>query len=175
MDIKTACFTIGESQGKVLLDIAKHYNFKETDEALKFVTFTAHEPAAWLSGLPSTWSAKKREGAKTAFVKLTKQLAVREALGAEVCESARSAIWNQFKVAKNSVLEELEHSSNTHSEPVLEIVEDVHSTHSIKKPRITGSRESVLEQALRKYIQAEATSNPGLAAVALTLLDAYLS
>lgn len=184
MNIKSACELLG-AQGKILLEVAKHYNFKDDNELAAFVNFTAHEPAAWLSGLPSTFNEKKREATKAAFVKLMKNEEIRTALGSEVCDSARKAVWDQFKALKaeaksemNEDARKLEVVEPTEAAVDAQSVQSVQSIHSVKKVRgavKTENRITVLESALRKFILAEESKNPGLSAVALTLLDAYCS
>jgi hypothetical protein len=198
MDIQGGFNATGTFHGRILMAVAKHFNFKNEDDLKNYVDFVIHEPVAWLSGLPTDY-VNNIGKPKTAFVKLMKTESVRAVLGAEYCDAARQAVWDAYKtIMKHSDEEGNGEENNAGADeegtidqmitnvilPTLEIGEgdfpDANSIHSVKAPREqktnkNKNREAVLAAALRGFIEAESANHPGLGFVALTLLDAYLA
>jgi hypothetical protein len=188
MNIQAGFDSTGPFHGRILMAVAKHFNFKSEDDLKNYVDFVTHEPVAWLSGLPTDY-AKNIGKPKTAFVKLMKTESVRAVLGAEYCDAARQAVWDAYKTIMKHTEEgeegeeiadgTIDQMITNVIQPTLEIGEgdfpDANSIHSVRVPRANNNREAVLAAALRGYIKAESVAHPGLSAVALTLLDAYLA
>jgi hypothetical protein len=172
-------YTLIEAHGRVIADVAKHYNWKDDADLKDYTDFILHEPAQWMKGYPVKYADPTQfSKPKTALVKLMKHAKVQEEYGIEYTTSVRDAVWNVYKgltkekpveVPKNEIVEE---------EPVLNIIEDIDtfdtaSVHSMKVSK--KDRSQVLATALRSLIEAEKEKNPGLVAVSLTLLDAFLT
>jgi len=184
MNIQEGFNATGQYHGRILMAVAKHYNFKNEDDLKSYVDFVTHEPSAWLSGFPTEY-ANAIGKPKTAFVKLMKAESVRTVLGAEYCDTARQAVWDAYKeIMKHANDPDIENEGTIDKMiantilPTLDVEDDfpdVVSIHSVKAPKANKNREAVLAAALRGYITAESANHPGLSAVALTLLDAYLS
>ena len=134
-----------------------------------------HEPVQWMMGYPAAYALGCPGFAKpkTALVKLLKNDAVKEDLGEEYTKKVRDAVWSTYKELSAADKEPIA------EEPVLEIVDEmeaieVNSIHSMKAEK-GKDRSAVLATALRVFIEAEKEKHPGLAAVSLTLLDAFLN
>lgn len=182
MNLKEAFLLLG-SQGRCLLEIAKHYHFKEENDIKDFIEFVKHDPNEWFSGFPSRFRGEKSSVVKTAFVKLMKNTQLKEVVGPELCDETRSAVWNTYKQRDHTSSESKKDVTSTAPNPTLEIVddipsesEDLHSLWSFKKQKVLPqSKELVLAHTLRQYLEAERHIHPGMASVALTLLDAFVS
>lgn len=162
-------YVLLDVQGRVFAEVAKHYNWKDDAELKDYTDFILHEPAQWMSGYPIKYADKSQFGKpKTALVKLMKNAKVQEAYGEEYTTSVRDAVWNAYKQVTKAAPEEHPPA------PLLEVVEDMDavSLHSMKVSK--KDRSEVLGNALRAFIEAEKEKHPGLAAVALTLLDSFL-
>ena len=173
-------YALLESQGRIMAEVAKHYNWKDDADLKEYTDFILHEPIQWMKGYPAKYAQESQFGKpKTALVKLLKNETVQAEYGVEYTSTVREAVWKAYKQLVKS-----EKSTNPEEvvgepvdEPMLTIVEediDAASVHSIKLGKKLD-RSAVLANALRAFIQAEAEKNPGLAAVSLTLLDAFLT
>lgn len=163
---------------RVFSDVAKHYNWKDDSELKDYLDFIVHEPVQWMKGYPAAYALGNPGFAKpkTALVKLLKNETVKAELGEEYTKKVRDAVWITYKELSKTIVEGEEPKEE---EPVLEIVDDmeeieVNSIHSMKGAR-GKDRSEVLANALRGFIEAEKEKHPGLAAVSLTLLDAFLN
>jgi hypothetical protein len=173
-------YALLESQGRIMADVAKHYNWKDDADLKEYTDFILHEPIQWMKGYPAKYAQESQFGKpKTALVKLLKNETVQTEYGVEYTSTVREAVWKAYKQIVKS-----EKSTNPEEvvgesvdEPMLTIVEediDAASVHSMRLGKKLD-RSAVLANALRAFIQAEAEKNPGLAAVSITLLDAFLT
>jgi hypothetical protein len=182
-------YTLLESQGRIMAEVAKHYNWKDDADLKEYTDFILHEPIQWMKGYPVKYAQESQFGKpKTALVKLLKNETVQAEYGIEYTSTVREAVWKAYKqivksekstnVEEGHVDDHVEDHIVDHTEePMLTIVEediDVASVHSMRRGKKLD-RSAVLANALRAFIQAEAEKNPGLAAVSLTLLDAFLT
>jgi len=168
-----------DGQKRSFSDVAKHYNWKDDSELKDYLDFVLHEPVQWMIGYPASYALHGPGFAKpkTALVKLLKNDAVKADLGEEYTKKVRDAVWDTYK--QLSKTEADKNKEEIVEEPVLEIVDDmeaieVNSIHSMKVSK-GQDRSEVLATALRAFIEAEKEKHPGLAAVSLTLLDAFLN
>ena len=171
-------YSLLEGQKRVLSDVAKHYNWKDDSELKDYLDFVLHEPVQWMKGYPANYALGSPGFAKpkTALVKLLKNEVVKTDLGEEYTKKVRDAVWTTYKQLSTV---ESDKPKEEPLEPILEIVGEmeeieVNSIHSMKTPR-DKDRSEVLANALRAFIEAEKEKHPGLAAVSLTLLDAFLN
>lgn len=159
-----------------MADVAKHYNWKDDAELKDYTDFILHEPVQWMKGYPVKYADPSQfSKPKTALVKLMKTAVVQEEYGVDYTATVRDAVWAAYKnIAKGKPVEVAKEE-----EPTLDIIEDIIedmdavSVHSMKAAK--KDRSQVLATALRAFIEAEREKNPGLAAVSLTLLDAFLT
>ena len=137
-------------------DTYKLFQFKDDQPLRDYLDFIQHEPVEWIKGFPAKYTHKVSFAKpKTAVVKLLKQPAVSEALGAEYVAKAYRCVWDTFKthgenilaerVRKASVVAQLEETESTNSasgavgaprlvvEDTLEA--DAESVHSVRGPR----------------------------------------
>ena len=169
-------YSLLEGQKRVFSDVAKHYNWKDDSELKDYLDFIVHEPVQWMKGYPVGYALGSPGFAKpkTALVKLLKNDVVKAELGEEYTKKVRDAVWTTYKELSKPTDEEPKEE-----EPVLEIVDEmeaieVNSIHSVRAHR-GKDRSEILANALRTFIEAEKDKHPGLAAVSLTLLDAFLN
>lgn len=158
-----------EAQGRVFADVAKHYNWKDDADLKEYTDFILHEPTQWMEGYPVKYTDDLQFGKpKTALVKLMKHSKVQEEYGVEYATSVRDAVWVAYKKMSKA-------KEDKPMEPTLDIVDlfDSASIHSVKKPKANKDRSELLVAALRAMIEAEKDKHPGLAAVALTLLESF--
>jgi hypothetical protein len=170
-------YSLLDSLKRVFSDVAKHYNWKDDSELKDYLDFIVHEPVQWMKGFPATYALGSPGFAKpkTTLVKLLKNDVVKAELGEEYTKKVRDAVWSTYKELSKNIVEE----EPKVEEPVLEIVDDmeaieVNSIHSMRGAK-GKDRSEVLATALRAFIEAEKDKHPGLAAVSLTLLDAFLN
>jgi len=173
-------YSLLDSQKRIFSDVAKHYNWKDDSDLKDYLDFILHEPVQWMIGYPASYALHSPGFAKpkTALVKLLKNEAVKADLGEEYTKKVRDAVWETFKKLSKTDTEEHKEEPKI-EEPVLEIVDDMeaieaNSIHSMKAYK-GKDRNEVLATALRAFIEAEKEKHPGLAAVSLTLLDAFLN
>jgi hypothetical protein len=182
MNLKEACNLIGNN-GRVLMEVAKHFKFKEEDLVKDYIDFVTHETSEWFQGFPSKYTDKKNYALpKTAFVKLVKEKKIRELLGEIYCEAARETVWTAYKVFQIKMEQNDDKTHNKKEEstvnvieqfdnqPQLSTVDDIESVHSVRLPK--KNKEEVYETALRILVSSE-SSNNGLANAFLSLLNAY--
>jgi len=169
-------YSLLDGQKRVFSDVAKHYNWKDDSEVKDYLDFIVHEPVQWMKGYPAAYALGSPGFAKpkTALVKLLKNETVKADLGEEYTKKVRDSVWDTYKL-----LSKAEEEEPKVEEPLLEIVDDmeeieVNSIHSMKGAK-GKDRSEVLATALRAFIEAEKEKHPGLAAVSLTLLDAFLN
>ena len=174
-------YALLESQGRIMADVAKHYNWKDDADLKEYTDFILHEPIQWMKGYPAKYVQESQFGKpKTALVKLLKNETVQAEYGVEYTSTVRDAVWKAYKqIVKSEKSEKVGEDvvGEPVDEPMLTIVEediDAASVHSMRLGKKLD-RSAVLANALRAFIQAEAEKNPGLAAVSITLLDAFLT
>jgi hypothetical protein len=155
-----------EASGKNFSDVYKLYNFRD-DGALKdYLDFVIHEPKEWMRGFPKKLKSRGAFAApKTALIKLLKQAAVINSLGADYVKQVHDTIWQTFKkhgdeiyASRNKAempqpIEEYMEAVSMVSEeegedrPRLEIVDDevdAESIHSVRKPRAEGPANTLV-------------------------------
>jgi hypothetical protein len=173
-------YALLEGHGRVIADVAKHYNWKDDADLKEYTDFILHEPAQWMKGYPVKYADPTQfSKPKTALVKLMKHAKVQEEYGIEYTSTVRDAVWNVYKgLTKEKPVENPNPEIVEEEVPMLNIIEDIDtfdaaSVHSMKVQK--KDRSQVLATALRSLIEAEKEKNPGLVAVSLTLLDAFLN